>query len=308
MRTNLLRTLILLSCGLVGFAAEPSRWSGDVPKRIVMIIGENEYSTWETLPEFARRELVPRGYQVSSVLASPTDGDPNFKNFEAIRDADLIVVSVRRRTPPEAMMKLLRAHVAAGKPVVGIRTASHAFQATPASAELASWNGFDLEVLGGRYEGHYNNKPPAAPHSLIEIVRTNAAHVVLTGVPSTPFRVTSHLYKSRGLAPTVVPLLQGQVEGQGIVEPVAWVNTAEDRRVFYTSLGNVDDFKLLAFRRLLLNGILWCLRDPVPPATDPAAAVPGGSHFSSATTWVRCTTSANPIWNVVASRSSTMDG
>ena len=276
MRTILLRRLLAFVAGLLFsaqtcLAAEPVRSGSKVQKRIVMIIGENEYSTWETLPEFARVELVPRSYQVSPVLASPKEGDSDFQNFETIRDADLVVVSVRRRTPPKAMMELLRAHVAAGKPIVGIRTASHAFEATPASPEFAAWNGFDLEVLGGHYEGHYNNKPPAAPHSLIEIVRSNASHAVLTGVASTPFRVTSHLYKNRRLAPTVVPLLQGQVEGLGIMEPVAWVNTAQDRRVFYTSLGNVDDFKLPAFRRLLLNGILWCLRDPVPPVTDPAA-------------------------------------
>lgn len=251
---------------------KPFRFQGDVKKRIALIIGENEYSTWETLPEFARKELEWRGYQVSTVAASPKDGDPDFQNYEAIRDADLVIVSVRRRTPPKAMMDLLRAHVAAGKPVVGLRTASHAFQATPASADFAAWNGFDVEVLGGRYEGHYNNKPPVAPHSLIEGVRSNAAHLVLTGVKAAPFRVTSHLYKNRHLAPAVVPLLQGRVEGQDALEPVAWVNPGPDRRVFYTSLGNEDDFKLPAFRRLLLNGILWCLHDPVPPAAFEMAA------------------------------------
>ena len=112
---------------------QPFRFKEDVKKRIAMVIGENEYHTWETLPEFARKELDWRGYQVSYVLASPTDGDPNFKNFEAIKEADLVVVSVRRRTPPKAMMDLLREHIAAGKPVVGIRTASHSFAATPSS-------------------------------------------------------------------------------------------------------------------------------------------------------------------------------
>ena len=252
---------------------EPFRFQGDVKKRIAMIIGENEYNTWETLPEFGRKELEWRGYQVSHVLAPTVEGDPNFQNFEAIRDADLIVVSARRRTPPKAMMDLLRAHVAAGKPVVGIRTASHSFDATPSSPEFASWAKFDVEVLGGHYEGHYGNKPPGAPLSMIETVRSNASHLVLTGVKSTPFLVTSHLYKNRDLGLATVPLLQGKVEGQTTIEPVAWVNTTEDRRVFYTSLGNVDDFKIPAFRRLLLNGILWCLHDPVPPPdAEPAGA------------------------------------
>ncbi len=248
---------------------EPFRFKGHVTKKIALVIGENEYSTWETLPEFARKELEWRGYEVSTVLATHIETAPDantFGNFEAIRDADAVVVSVRRRTPQKAMMDLLRAHVAAGKPVVGLRTANHAFQANPPSADFATWNDFDTAVLGGHYAGHYNNKPPVAPHSLIEVVESSAAHPVLTGVKTAPFRVTSHLYKCRNLASTAVSLLQGRVEGQDAVEPVAWVHTTDDRRVFYISLGNVDDFKHAVFRRVLLNGILWSLKDPIPPA------------------------------------------
>ena len=244
---------------------ESFHFKDDVKKRIVMIIGENEYHTWETLPEFARKELEWRGYQVSYVTASNKEGDANFTNFEAIKDADLVLVSTRRRTPPKRMMELLRAHVAGGKPVVGIRTACHGFDAAPAGPDYAAWPKFDVDVLGGHYEGHYNNKPPAAPDTLVETVSSNSSHLVLTGVKSGPLHVTSHLYKCRQLAATTTPLLRGQVEGTNVFEPVAWVNTAQDRRVFYTSLGNPEDFQLPWFQRLLLNGILWCLHDPVPP-------------------------------------------
>ena len=106
---------------------QPFRFRDDIPKRVVMIIGENEYQTWETLPEFARSDLAWRGLKVDYVMASPKEGDPNFKDIDAIRNADLLVVSARRRTPPKAMLELIRAHLAAGKPLVGIRTASHAF-------------------------------------------------------------------------------------------------------------------------------------------------------------------------------------
>lgn len=245
---------------------EPFRFHGDIPKRIAIVLGENEYNTWETLPEFARKELAWRGFQIDYVQASPKDGDPNFKNHDALRNADLILVSVRRRTPPNAMMDLLRAHVAAGKSVVGIRTASHAFDAKPADADHAAWPTFDVEVLGGRYAGHYGNKPPQGAHTVVSTVRANGSHLVLTGVPNTDFRVTSHLYKYPALADTSVPLLTGRIEGGDTSEPVAWVNTANDRRAFYTSLGNVEDFQLPAFRRLLLNGILWALHEPLPPA------------------------------------------
>ena len=246
--------------------AAPFRFRDDVKKRIALVVGENEYYTWKTLPEFAAKELAWRGYEISEVMATPVDGDPDFKNVESLRHADLVLVSVRRRTPSKTMIALLRAHVEAGKPVVGIRTASHGFDAQPAGQEFAAWPTFDIDVLGAKYMGHYNNKPPVAPHSLIQGVSSNGTHPVMTGVRTDSFRVTSHLYKNINLASTTVPLLRGHVEGRTEIEPVAWVNNANDRRVFYTSLGNPDDFELPAFRRLLLNGILWCLHDPIPPA------------------------------------------
>ena len=61
-------------------------------------------------------------------------------------------------------------------------------------------------------------------------------------------------------------------ERDEISEPVAWTNNANSSRIFYTSLGSVDDFGLPAFQRLLLNGILWALDEPVPPA-DPRVVV-----------------------------------
>ena len=257
----------ITSSGFLG--GEPFRFRGDVPRRIVMVVGENEYRTWETLPEFARTELEWRGLQVSWVLASSREGDGDFQDVERIEDADLLVVSVRRRPMPRRMRELLQAHLDAGKPLVGLRTASHAFAPgiPPAAADAVSWPAFDVEVLGARYSGHHGNKPPEAPNTLVAAMAGHLQHPVLTGVPQGPFPVTSHLYQYTGIAPTVTVLLQGRIEGREVTEPVAWVNAADDRRVFYTSLGNPEDFELPAFRRLLLNGILWCLHEPVPPAS-----------------------------------------
>ncbi|MEO6035644.1 MAG: ThuA domain-containing protein, partial [Verrucomicrobiota bacterium] len=254
----------ITSADFVG--GEAFRFKDDVKKRIAMVIGENEYHTWETLPEFARRELDWRGYQVSFVMASPRESDPNFTNYSALKDADLVVVSARRRTPPDAMMKLLHAHLDAGKPLIGIRTASHAFAAELANAGFASWPRFDQDVLGTHYGGHYGNKSPSTP-TVLQIVNANAAHPILSGVKPNEFRAASHLYINSKLADSCTLLLTGHVEGKENVEPVAWVNTAHDRRVFYSSLGSEGDFKLPAFRRMLLNGILWCLNDPAPPPT-----------------------------------------
>ena len=261
----------ITSADLIG--GQPFRFRDDVRKRIALVIGENEYRTWETLPEFAQSELAWRGYDVALVQAPPKEGDSGFTNIAALRDADLVVVSVRRRAPPKELVTLLKAHLAAGKPIVGLRTASHAFDTQANGPDTATWPTFDVDAFGARYSGHYNNKPPTAPHTRIEGVPEATGNPVLTGVTTAPTLVTSHLYRVVDRSPDITPLLRGQVEGRTEIEPVAWTSAAHNRRAFYTSLGNPDDFASPSFRRLLLNGILWCLQDPIPPSAPVPASV-----------------------------------
>ena len=181
-----------------------------------------------------------------------------------IKEADLLFISARRRTPPKEMMALIRGHLNSGKPLAGIRTASHAFGAEPADARQEGWQTFDVEVLGCNYQGHYGK----AATTQVKVVPAAVSHPVLTGVPTNELNVNSSLYKNRDAGKAVTPLMTGQAEGQSGTEPVAWVNTANHRRVFYTSLGAPDDFKQAFFRRLLLNGILWSLDQPIPTAAE----------------------------------------
>ena len=56
-------------------------------------------------------------------------------------------------------MDAVRAHLDAGKPVIGIRTTCHAFhlrgKKAPKGHDL--WERFDPDVLGGNYTGHYGD-------------------------------------------------------------------------------------------------------------------------------------------------------
>lgn len=242
---------------------EPFRFKGDVKKRIAIIIGENEYRTWETLPAFARKELVWRGYEISFVTASSRTDDYDFKNWEVIPHSDLLLISARRRATPKPMMDALRAHIAAGKPVVGVRTASHAFDPKDQNLpETRSWRRFDREVLGVDYQNHYGSET----ETVIRLPTFAATNSILNNV-ATEFRSSASLYRSRNPADSVQSLLTGQTaDGKSEIEPVAWTNQRDNRRVFYTSLGSPEDFENPNFRRLLLNGILWALGDFIPPA------------------------------------------
>lgn len=250
---NFLRLLALL----VPFAVS----SGVEPKRapvVFFMIGETEYGTSETLPAFAKVELEPRGFR-SAFSILPTATDEEFPNFDALKEADLLLVSVRRHAPPKAQMDAIRAYVAAGKPVVGIRTATHAFGKRKGETEGA-WETFDMDVFGGHYDNHYGREPKV----FAKVVPESAAHPVLTGISRAEFVVPSHLYKYPMLAPSATRLISARMDGRPEVEPIAWVNVVGERRAFYTSMGAAEDFPVPEFRRLLLNGIHWALGLPVP--------------------------------------------
>ena len=89
-----------------------------------------------------------------------------------------------------------------------------------------------------------------------------ANHAILDGVESS-FRVRSWLYHVLPLTEECQPLLIGSTEDpekdRSTDNPVAWTNTYNGARVFYTSMGHPDDFAIESFDRLLKNGILWAL-------------------------------------------------
>ena len=88
---------------------------------------KKEYNTAQTLPAFAETDLKPLGYRITIIR----DEDADKNNFPglipALRQADLLFLSVRRRTPPIAQLDAVRAYLASGRPLAGIRTACHSF-------------------------------------------------------------------------------------------------------------------------------------------------------------------------------------
>src|SRR4029079_7004815 len=91
-------TRILLALALAGMILHPA--DAQRAQHIVFMIGEDEYHTWETLPEFAKKELDLGGYRITTVNADTADKTNLPGVIEAWRTADLLVLSVRRRTPP----------------------------------------------------------------------------------------------------------------------------------------------------------------------------------------------------------------
>jgi nicotinamidase-related amidase/type 1 glutamine amidotransferase len=239
---------------------QPFHFKNDVHSRVVMAISEDEYQTERTLPEFVRDMMQDRLGVDTKILIGDDKPPHDVPGVAAALDnADLLLVSMRRRSMPAAELQAIRKFIAAGKPVVGIRTASHAFDAKGKLTDgRAVWPEFGSEILGCNYTGHY--EPDAK--TTVKAVEESAKHPILTGV-RLPLTGHGSLYKVSPLAKTATPLLTGSIPNQP-AEPVAWVNEIGRSRVFYTSLGAPDDFQSAAFRRLLANAILWALDQPIP--------------------------------------------
>jgi putative membrane-bound dehydrogenase-like protein len=241
----------ILSTDLTGRPA--FQFQSDDRPRAVFLIGEDEYKTDETLTAFATKELEPAGIRCTFAIADPKTPH-DFPGAQALDDADLLILSVRRRAPRADQMAFIRRYIDSGKPVVGIRTASHAFDTRGKSPpDHVEWKSFDADVLGGHYTNHF----PDDMKAVIERAANSQGLPILEGV-ETPFPASGSLYKTSPLAASAIPLLLGRV-GNMPLEPVAWINRKGPSRVFYTSLGHPGDFSRLEFRRLLRNAVFWAL-------------------------------------------------
>jgi type 1 glutamine amidotransferase len=230
---------------------QPFRFGNDRRPRLVIVMGEREYQTNRTLPEFALKHLG-KHFSVDYVFANEQDRN-DLPGLERLDGADLALISVRRRVLPKAQLDAVRRFVAAGKPLVGIRTANHAFSLngkTPPANRFA-WKEFDSAVIGGHYTGH------SGGGEQVTVKQSPNEHPIFAGVNFTKFKSSGTLYLVSPLAKSATPLLIGSIPKYP-AEPVAWVNQREDGgRTFYTSLGHPEDFKSPDFNRLLRNAIYW---------------------------------------------------
>ncbi len=230
---------------------------------IMTVEDPNNYESPRTMREFAEKELRPLGHRVTII-----DGDkPQMHHFaglvEALKEADLLVLFSRRRFPPKEQMAAIHAHLAAGKPLLGIRTANHAFLPKPnevVDPSLAPWPEFTHEVLGGENTG-YETK--GLPYS-VSIAPGAESSALLKDVNVANIQGYQSMYKVLPLAADATPVLMGAAQAGATTppQPVAWTRTygSGKARIFYTSLGAPEDMRSADVNRLLLNAVAWTLQ------------------------------------------------
>jgi uncharacterized protein len=228
--------------------------------RIVVLAGEPEYDAHETMvsvaDEFARAVGATVEFRVPDVIEDEPDFPlSTFGDLGVLDDADLLVVYTRFRNLADADMRALERYLAGTRPVIGLRTSTHAFHFPPDSA-WAPWNErFGREVLGSPWISHHGHSSSTD----VELA-PDAPGALTAGLPQR-FHARSWLYVVDP-APWATPVLVGEPvapETDARPGPVAWCGEPNGRRTFYTSLGHPDDLALPPVRRLLSNAVAWAL-------------------------------------------------
>jgi type 1 glutamine amidotransferase len=281
-----MKTLALLAL-LIGRADDA--WvvypGGDGPgkgKHIVFIAAEESYRSEESMPQMARI-LSKHGFKCTVLFGiDPKDGTinptvkDNIPGLEALESADLLVAFLRWRELPDDQMKRFLDYAESGRPIVGIRNATHPFRYSKGSASPYAkydWaskdpqGGWGRLVLGETWVSHYAK-------NLVESTRCDAVgdHPILKGIPKS-FWIPDDVYGIGTLQGDCTPILLGQpLVGWKADDPpadkkpipIAWTKSytgsaGKAARIFTSTMGHGDAFKVEEFRRLIANGCYWAL-------------------------------------------------
>jgi type 1 glutamine amidotransferase len=225
----------LLAIVLLAFAASVQSGDKKAPPRVLLISGAAEYDTDKTLP-ILKKYLESKCACTCTLIAAKGDADlPGLDNLD---QCDVAILYTRRLKLEGDQLERIKKYCTSGKPLVGIRTASHAIQ---------TWLDLDKEVFGGNYQGHYKEGP------LIQIKRKASDHAILKEIK--PYQSQASLYKNPKLVDDTRVLLTGTTKDG--TEPIAWTRNYKGGRIFYTSLGHQKDFEEESFLRLIANAVLW---------------------------------------------------
>ena len=242
---SLLLSLSLLVVATLGFSEDP--WlelpakEGGHGKKVVIITGDEEYRSEEAGPMLGKLLSQKHGFNVRVCFAiDPEHGyidinnQNNIPGLEALAEADLMIISTRFRQLPDEQYAHLADYLNAGKPVIGLRTATHAFTGKGATGDF-KWNQFGILILGERWAGHHGAHKREGARGVIE--EENKDHPILNGV--TDVFATSDVYGTRNLdqeAATI--LLRGAVtETLGEVQQNELLTFADAREGLIAKLG-----------------------------------------------------------------------
>ncbi len=304
MTRTLISAAAMAACGWLSAATAAEPWvvydGATGPgrgKHIVLVSGDEEYRSEEALPQLGLILARHHGFRCTVLFAvDPADGTinpvvrDNIPGLEALTGADLMIIATRFRDLPDEQMGHVDAYVASGRTIIGMRTATHAFNIPRGrtyarysfdSSEEGWEGGFGRRVLGETWISHHGDHGRESSRGVID--PKAADHPVVRGCEDIwgPTDVYTVRLRLPGDSRVLVlgQVLEGMKPGDPPVGgarndpmmPVAWTRTypgppGRSGRVFTTTMGAATDLESEGLRRLLVNAAYWCLgmEDAIP--------------------------------------------
>ena len=278
----------------------------------MFISGDEEYRSEEALPQLGKILSKHHGFRCTVLFAiDPKTGiiDPNLRNnipgLEALATADLMVIATRFRALPDEQMQPIDDYLKTGKPVIGLRTATHAFNFGGGSkwahysngygGDKKEWKGgFGRLVLGEKWISHHGGHKTESTRGLI--ASSAKGHPIARGLKDGDVWGPTDVYGVRLPLPgDSAPIILGQImkrkgprddndvhyglrpdDGPPVagkkndpMMPVAWTKSyqvpgGKKGRCFASTMGASTDIVAEGSRRMLVNGVYWCLGIEIP--------------------------------------------
>jgi hypothetical protein len=295
-RMNSLTVAVILGAAVAAGARAADPWiiyegkpGAGTGKHIVLVSGDQEYRSEEALPQLAKILARHHGFKCTVLFAiDPKDGtiNPDVTNnipgLEALKTADLMVICTRFRDLPDEQMKFIADYVESCRPIIGLRTATHAFDIKQGKTyakygwQSKEWDGgFGRQILGETWISHHGNHGKQSTRGIVAKGQEN--HPILRGIKDGNIWGPTDVYGVRlpmprdcqtlllgqvltGMNPDDEPVSGGQNDP---LMPLAWIKPhfGEIRRgrVFTTTMGASQDLQSEGLRRLLVNACYWAL-------------------------------------------------
>ena len=232
-------------------------------KHIVLISGDEEYRSEETLPQLAKILSTRHGFKCTILFAQdpakPGIINPNYLNnipgLEALATADLMIIFTRFRALPDGQMQHIDDYLKTGKPVMGLRTATHAFNFDSASTsgfkhygnyydgDKTEWkDGFGRLILGEKWISHHGHHKHQSTRGIV--AEDAKSHPIAHGITDGDVWASTDVYGVRLPLPgDSKPIILGQVmnrKGEYNEEDIYYGMKSTDDEVATTNNKGID--------------------------------------------------------------------
>lgn len=266
-------------------------------KKIVLISGDDEYRSEEGLPMLAKILASHHGFSTTVLFPINPENqqvvpnhNSNIPGMEALEDADLAIILLRFRELPDEQMKYFDDFLRAGKPLIALRTSTHAFNYSKESqspyakyhwqSKVPGWEkGFGRKILGETWVAHHGHHAKEGTRAMMDGLQVANKNPILNGV--TDIWAASDVYTVTHLGEDATVLIHGAstsgmnpeapINWEKSLMPVAWTKSynlegGKKGRVFASTMGASVDLMSEDLRRLIINATYWGLdMEPMIP-------------------------------------------